>query len=184
MGCRSILYVDGFNLYYGAVRGTSYKWFNLERLFSLLRQDNDIQEINYFTAMIDGPRLSNQKTYLRALATCNKINIILGKFKKKQVTCQVLNCTHKDSRIFSVTEEKRTDVNIAVKMLDDTFHDRADRFVVISGDSDLVPVIDYIKSSFPEKKIIVYVPSRDLIRGAAFELSSSSDKNKTLPLAL
>ncbi len=26
----TIVYIDGFNLYYGAVKDTSYKWLNLE----------------------------------------------------------------------------------------------------------------------------------------------------------
>ncbi len=33
MGNRSIVYIDGFNLYYGSVRGTSFKWLDIEQLF-------------------------------------------------------------------------------------------------------------------------------------------------------
>ena len=40
---RTIVYVDGFNLYYGAVRGTPYKWLDLRALFTrILRPDNKI----------------------------------------------------------------------------------------------------------------------------------------------
>ena len=34
---RTVVYVDGFNLYYGAVKGTPYKWLDLEKYFQLLR---------------------------------------------------------------------------------------------------------------------------------------------------
>jgi len=33
---RTIVYIDGFNLYYGAVRGSAFKWLNLQRFFQLL----------------------------------------------------------------------------------------------------------------------------------------------------
>ncbi len=33
----SIVYIDGFNFYYGAVKDTKCKWLNLERFFGLLR---------------------------------------------------------------------------------------------------------------------------------------------------
>lgn len=45
---RSIIYVDGFNFYYGAVRGTSHKWLNLERLFERLHPDDEIQVFHRF----------------------------------------------------------------------------------------------------------------------------------------
>ncbi len=184
MNRRSIIYIDGFNFYYGAVRGTVHKWLDLERLFCRLRPNDDIQTIHYFTALVDGQRRAKQETYLRALATTPKINVILGKFKRKQIKCRVSRCTYQGSRVFEVTEEKRTDVNIALQMLDDVYHDRTDCVVLVSGDSDLVPAIDLIKAQSPNTQIVVYVPSRNPIRGAATELRSAADKNRTFPLAL
>ncbi len=35
---KTIVYVDGFNLYYGVLKNTGYKWLDLERFFTLLRQ--------------------------------------------------------------------------------------------------------------------------------------------------
>jgi uncharacterized LabA/DUF88 family protein len=69
-------------------------------------------------------------------------------------------------------------------MLDDAYQNLCDRFVVVSGDSDLVPALNLVKTRYPEKEIIVYVPSRSAIRGAAVELRVAADKNRTLPLAL
>ena len=184
MGRRCNIYIDGFNFYYGAMRGTRHKWLDLALLFSRLRPDDEIQVIHYFTALVSGPRRSNQDCYLRALATSPKINIILGKFKSKQIKCRVAKCAYRGSRIFEAPEEKRTDVNIALQMLDDVFHDRADCLVLVSGDSDLVPAVDLVKTHDPTKKIIVYVPSRNPIRGAATELRSAADKSRTFPLRL
>lgn len=184
MGKRSTIYIDGFNFYYGAIRGTAHRWLNLERLFERLRPDDDIQVIHYFTALVSGRHRTGQERYLRALATLPKVNVILGKFKTKQLRCRVSGCDYGGTRMFEAPEEKRTDVNIALQVLDDFFHDRSDRIVLVSGDSDLVPAVDLAKKHAPAKQVIVYVPSRNPIRGAAVELRSAADKDRTFPLQL
>ena len=184
MPSRSIVYVDGFNLYYGAVRNTQFKWLNLQHFFKLLRPHDDLQQIHYFTALIDGPSRPNQDVYLRALATLSLVDIVLGKFKNKTVTRRSAACTFAGSRLFQMPEEKRTDVNIAVFMLDDAYQDRCDHLIVVSGDSDLVPAVRMVKARFPNKMVTVYVPTRNPVRGAAVELRSAADKHRDLPLNL
>lgn len=50
---RTIVYVDGFNFYYGQVRNTAWKWLNPEALFSkVLGRQNTLVEIKYFTARV------------------------------------------------------------------------------------------------------------------------------------
>ncbi|NOT00799.1 MAG: NYN domain-containing protein [Phycisphaerales bacterium] len=183
-GNRSIVYIDGFNLYYGAVRGGPHKWLDLQKYFTLLRQGDDLRRIYYFTAIIQGSRRSNQETYLRALEKLPLVEIRLGKFKNKTITCGVPTCTHAGRKRFEVPEEKQTDVAIGIQMLEDAFENRSDRFVIVSGDSDLLPAVHAIKRLFPPKKIIVYVPSRSPQRGAAIELRSAADQDRTLPLRL
>lgn len=51
-----------------------------------------------------------------------------------------------------------TDVNIASRMLVDSFQDKFDTAFLISGDTDLIPPIKEIKSLFPKKRIIVAFP--------------------------
>ena len=46
------VYIDGFNLYYGALKGTPYKWLDLARLCQALLPSDTIQEIKYFTARV------------------------------------------------------------------------------------------------------------------------------------
>lgn len=181
MSKRSIIYIDGFNLFYGALKGTKYKWLNLERYFTLLRQDDNIQEIKYFTAMLDGHKKLKQEIYLLALETLPKVNIYFGKFKTKKVNCTIDNCTYSGDRLFNVPEEKRTDVNIAIHMLNDALSNKCERLVLVSGDSDLVPALNMIKNATPKKEIIVYIPARSVVRGAAVELRSSADKHRILP---
>lgn len=82
---RTAIYVDGFNLYYRAFKDTRHKWLDQRALYrELLRPENDIQRIRYFTAMISGKRDPGapirQQAYLRALGTTPEVSIHLGRF--------------------------------------------------------------------------------------------------------
>lgn len=180
---RVIFYVDGFNFYYGAIRGGPNKWLNFERLCELIRPHDEVRRIHYFTALVVGAGRSQQELYLSALATLPKLSIVVGKYKTKRVCCRVSACTHGGCRNFDHWEEKRTDVSIASQILDDAYQNECDTFIVVSGDSDLVPPLHLVKARFPEKQLVVYVPTRDATRGAAYELRSAADKHRDFPLA-
>lgn len=82
---RTNVYVDGFNLYYGALKGSSHKWLDLSRLFQLLLPQNQVQRIKYFTAHVSArpnnpDQPTRQQTYLRALQTIPNLELILGHF--------------------------------------------------------------------------------------------------------
>ena len=177
---KSIIYIDGFNLYYGALKDTSFKWLDLTLYFNRLRQDDDIQNIKYFTAKVNGSKGKRQEHYLAALRNSPQVEIIYGKFKEKNVQCLVPGCTH-HNRFFKVPEEKRTDVNIGIHMIRDAMQTDVKRFVLVSGDSDLVPVLEMVRKIDENNKISVYVPARNDIRGAAKELRDMADKHRTLP---
>ena len=72
-------------------------------------------------------------------------------------------------------------MNIAIHMSKDAIDDKCDRLIVVSGDSDLVPAVKAVKLFDPNKKVIVYVPANNQVRGAANELRNSSDRHKALP---
>lgn len=181
---RTVFYIDGLNLYYGAVRPTpALKWLDIARYCRLLRPHDDIRLIRYFSALITGPTRANQEVYLRALSTTPPVEVILGRFKNKNVKCGVSTCPTA-SKWYLMPEEKRTDVNIAVFIVDDAYRDVCDQFVIFSGDSDLVPAVNMVRQRFPKKKIIVYVPSQNPLRGAAVELRTSAHVHRTLPILL
>ena len=127
---RACIYIDGFNLYYGNLRGSRHKWLDLERYFRLLRPDDDLQQIHYFTALVTGSRRPNQEAYLKALDTSPLVQVVLGKFKTRTIQCRVSSCTHGGDRRFGVPEEKRTDVQIGLQMIDDAYQGRCERFVI------------------------------------------------------
>lgn len=184
---RTIVYVDGFNFYYGVLKNTRYKWLDLERFFTLLRPHDDIQAIKYFTALVEaGAHRVRQETFLKALETRPLVETILGRFKQKQVACTYPGCAQitPGRRVFRVPEEKRTDVNIAIHMLDDAYQGLCERQVLVSGDSDLVPAVRMVRERFPTLRTTVYVPARTRDRGAAVELRTAAQSHRTLPLDL
>jgi uncharacterized LabA/DUF88 family protein len=186
VGSRVVVYVDGFNLYYGVLRFSKEKWLDIERLFKLLRRHDQIQKIRYFTALSSEGKSQDQLAYLKAIETLPLVNVIRGRYKNKSIKCLVrpaCGVPDKD-RFFNTPEEKRTDVNIAVSMLDDAYQNLCDHLILVSGDSDLVPAVNMVRTRFPGKQVTVYVPSRNPIRGAAVELRASANKDRDLPLNL
>jgi 6-hydroxy-3-succinoylpyridine 3-monooxygenase len=182
---RTIVYIDGFNFYYGAVRDTpALKWLDIAHFCHILRPHDDIRVIRYFSALVEGPTKVNQETYLKALSTTPLVDVILGKFKRKTLKCGVATCNAVGPKFYDTREEKRTDVNIAIFMLDDAYRDQCDQLIIFSGDSDLVPAVNMVRLRFPQKRIVVYVPTRNPTRGAAVELRTSAHVHKTLPLQL
>jgi hypothetical protein len=49
---KTFVYVDAFNLYYGAVKDTPYKWLDLQALCRVMLPQNTVARIKYFTARV------------------------------------------------------------------------------------------------------------------------------------
>lgn len=152
-GVLTNVYVDGFNLYYGAVRGTPYKWLDLLTLAQRLLKQHHIGRIRYFTAHVKPPphdpgQLRRQLTYLRALQTIPGLSIHYGRFVSRTVTRPLDPLPPvgpKHARVV-VSEEKGSDVNLATYLLVDGFKGDYRAAVVVSNDSDLVQPIRAVRS--------------------------------------
>ena len=178
---RTSIYVDGFNLYYGAVKGTAWKWLDLKSLFAkLLQPHHRITEIKYFTARVSGQRDPQQpirqQTYWRALQTMTpELTVYQGTFLTHPVTwplaVPIAGQTH--AKVLK-TEEKGSDVNLAVHLLNDAWLDRYDCAVVVSNDSDLAESMRLIREHHPSKLLgLVFPrhhghPSAQLVKHASF----------------
>ena len=87
---KTWIYIDGFNLYYGAVKDTPYRWLDLHKMCQLLLPGHQIARIKYFTARVSGrsndlSQPTRQQTYLRALRTLANLEIILGRFLSHEI---------------------------------------------------------------------------------------------------
>lgn len=160
---RVTFYVDGFNFYYGLKRkkktDRSWKrfyWIDVVKLFEqFLGPDQELEKVIYFTASpLDPAKSSRQSAFLNANSILHpgKFEIVRGKYINKAITCP--QCNYSISR----PEEKKTDVNLSVRMMGDCFNNRTDIVVLVSADTDLIPPIDFILNNFSGKKVKVYFP--------------------------
>jgi uncharacterized LabA/DUF88 family protein len=156
---RVIVYIDGFNLYFGMTsKYKNVKWLDLISLSkSLLKPYQELVEVKYFTAMIkkDPLKVKRQSNYIDVLRNSG-VTIILGKYLSKPKRC--FKCNYK----WKSNEEKMTDVNISVSLIVDAMNNKYDKAILISGDSDLAPPIKAVHESFKNKSVIVFFPPNRL----------------------
>jgi uncharacterized LabA/DUF88 family protein len=153
------VYVDGLNLYNGLrdKHGRKYLWLDLQALSAaLLLPDQHLVAVRYFTARLRGESsLARQTTYIDALtAHCSLLTVEEGRFQQKSIECRECGSLRLSY------EEKETDVNIAVALVEDAVLDRYDTAVVISADSDLCPAVRSIRRVAPDKRVVVAFPPR------------------------
>lgn len=146
MGLKTNVYIDAFNLYYGALRRTPYRWLDLAKLCQFMLPQNTIHQIKYFTALVK-PRASNpskpqrQQIYLRALKTIPNVSIVLGHYLSHEVMMPLANSPREKLQYIKVikTEEKGSDVNLATHLLSDAYENVYDIAVVVSNDFGRYP---------------------------------------------
>ena len=101
---RTSVYVDGFNLFYGALKGTPFKWLDPVRLSALVLPDECVIERPlYFTARVSGQSdpmaPARQQVYLNALATLPLVELHYGHFLAKTVWRPLANLPIADRRV-------------------------------------------------------------------------------------
>lgn len=157
---RTIVYVDGFNLYYRMLeKRPDLKWLNIHALArSVLRPENEVVAVKYYTARVSGridpAAPARQQIYFDALSTVPEISLHMGNFLSSK---KFAGLVHPPSfrphlqeslpqpwpvvvRVHK-TEEKGSDVNLASHLLLDGFRNAYDVAAVISNDTDLVEPI-------------------------------------------
>lgn len=155
---RSTIYIDGFNFYFGIFANKpAWKWLNVQTFFEALRPRDELT-IKYFTAIVDpkktySARRERQQLYLQALGTLPKIHITKGVFQPRTVRCDA-DCRKE----YVVAAEKKTDANITIEMISDCLDAKTDYIILVSGDADQEPAIQWVNRRFKEIKLLVYVP--------------------------
>ena len=163
---KTFVYVDAFNLYYGALKNTAYKWLNIRRMCELSLPKNQIEHICICTARVkaragDPQQPVRQAMLFRALKTLPDLEIIEGHFLEHKVYMQLVSPPPggPDKVRVLKTEEKGSDVNLATALLRDAYENRFDVAVIVSGDSDLLAPIQIVKDRL-NKPVGVLSPQR------------------------
>lgn len=139
MANRVTFYIDGFNFYYGLKRTKkahpqwgNYYWIDIVKLCeSFLSGEQQLEKVVYFTASPLNPEKDSRQSaflYANALINEGRFEIVRGKYLEKTIVCPYCKAA------ISRPEEKKTDVNISVRMMADCVLDRTDTIVLVSAD--------------------------------------------------
>ena len=146
------IYIDGFNLYYRALRGTDFRWLDLRVLSSQLFPNDSVNRICFFTALVqprpnDPGQATRQLIYHRALKTLPGVEIHLGALRPRTKRLPLAQSASGPLTFVRVldSEEKGTDVNLATELLVDGFKGNFQKAVVISNDSDFARAMRVIR---------------------------------------
>jgi len=149
---KTYVYIDGFNLYYGALKGTPYRWLDVAALCRFMLPKSDVQRINYYSAKVgarsgDPDQPIRQLAYLRALGTLPTVHVHFGHYLSHPVWMPLVTPSPNGSRFARVikTEEKGSDVNMATHLVSDAYEGNFESAVLITNDSDLREPVDLVR---------------------------------------
>ncbi len=148
------IYIDGFNLYYRALKDGPFRWLDLHKLCQGLFPKDTIHQICYFTSLLltrpenlGQPR--RQLTYLCALNILPDLKIFYGTFrsgvKHRRVAFRVTGLPA--SALVRNFEEKGSDVNLATRLLVDGYSGDYQQAVIISNYADFASAMEYVRDS-------------------------------------
>ena len=88
---RVIVYVDGFNFYYGLkkMKWEKYYWLDMVKFFELfMRPNQELVAVKYFSAKpTDVDKSKRQDAFFQANRQSPQFRLILGKYLKKKIEC-------------------------------------------------------------------------------------------------
>lgn len=191
-------YIDGFNSYHclkSAIESKNTnlinknKWINYRKLISLFFDKNtNIDKIMFFSAIPyhahkynstkKAEKISRHNAFYEILEKYCNIEVVNGRFGKKIVTDTCPNCNKKIK--LNKHEEKETDVSLSINILYDalTIKD-LDTIVIISSDTDYIPIIKMILER-TNKKIKMLFPINSLINKEFSKISNKNYSAKTI----
>jgi len=164
---RAIVYIDGFNLYFGlrSAGWKKYYWLDLAKFSArVLLPGQRLVSAKYFTARISGPppKQQRQDAYLRALESTG-IQTFFGHYQSFAKMCprcgEQVSCPQCKLRIRE-TNEKRPDGKMASHFLVDALDVGLVTAIIVSADPDLCPPVTLVRERFPAKRVVVCFPPR------------------------
>ncbi len=160
---KTNVYIDTFNLYYGLLKGSPYRWLDLHKLCQTELPTNQINRIRCFSARViarpgDPDQRNRQNAYFRALETLPNLTMHLGHFLESEVSMRRVTPDQQGNNYALVrkTEEKGSDVNLASYLLLDGFNKEYDAAVVITNDSDLAEPIRLVRKELNLRVVVLH----------------------------
>jgi len=166
------VFIDGFNVYHFIDKNDrSLLWLDYMRLSQLLAPVDNIVSVNYFSALAfwNSNKVLRHSAYIQALEASG-VSVNMGTFADKEKIGLIRDpegmrrvTFFKDTfqatrQQFFTHEEKQVDVAIGVKMYKTACQGDVQKIILISNDTDFVPVLKEIDGDFPKIRLKVYAP--------------------------
>lgn len=153
-----MIFIDGQNLFYGCKGFQKGFKYNPEKLVNVLKNiepDRELIEVCYYGSLRphnpnikgDDERFRKQQGFYEMLKY--KFRTFIKTTKPKQVTCRICGKTFVEPR------EKGIDVAVATDFLLYGLVGEYDVAIIVSGDSDLAPVIKRLRDRKPSLRLEV-----------------------------
>ncbi len=153
---RAAFYVDGFNLFH-SIRDLDrnyLKWVDLWALGRVIAPRSQvIRKVTWVTAVRPQSqhKIDRHHTYAEALKA-RGVTCLNGHFVVYADGCNA--CGHH----WKIAEEKQSDVNLALSVLDDAHANRFDVCYLLTTDGDHAATARFLKQRFPDKKLVIVTP--------------------------
>lgn len=200
---KTRIYIDGYNLYYGCLKGTHFKWLDVLSLFDVhilpsviatvhgqrLAPVLEPLAIKFFTAPIlervakAADSVQCQEKYHAALNKHQpgRLEIIKGYYSLTTKTAKVVNEANPktlprdcaNTTIWKL-EEKQSDVNLAIHAITDVLLGGVEHVVIVTNDTDIAPAVTMLKQH-TQAAVGVVIPTTDHERMPNTELVAQAD---------
>lgn len=171
---RVIVYVDGFNFYYGlkSKGWRKFYWLDMVKFFeSFMKPHQELVEVHYCSAVQrSADKAKRQELFFSANKMNPRFNLHLGKYMDKKMKCRGCGAP------MPYYEEKETDVQLATLIIKNVVQDRCDISILVSADSDLMPPIRLVREIKPKHKLIAYFPPQRF----SYDLKNNSNSSVDL----
>ena len=155
MAKKTCAYIDGFNMYY-SLRDAGlmdHRWLDLTKLVGLVSQRKErLCKIYYFSARHHAKSIKHVH-YVEALKSVG-VTPVMGRHIMKEFK----GCPNTSKPVCQIPEEKQSDVNLAINLLNDAHKNLYDKAYIFSGDSDFIGAYKLLKREFPSKELVLVLP--------------------------
>lgn len=113
--------------------------------------------VAFFSALNtwDGEKRARHLNSIDALEHLG-VHVVLSKFDKVSRYC------HQYERFCDARQEKQTDVAIAVELMSDCYEAGIERVLLITADSDQIPIVKRLRERFPHLIVYLIAPPKRL----------------------
>jgi len=168
---KTVVLFDGFSLYHALIQKhgpcrpyAGYKWLDYHALAdALLSSYETLQDVFLFTTyaregMYDWRQKRARHAILLKVQRDRGVKVRRGRFAERETRCLVPLVNGGCQKLFTTYEEKRTDVNIAVTLVEMAFQEQYENALIVSADSDLIPAITVAKRVHPAGRLVNVAP--------------------------